>query len=566
MGSAEKSGAKGGPRGLQLHLKLVLAGSVTTFAGIALVSAHLVYQQKQVMTAEVHRSTEALRSGFIERNRLLAGHLAATLATSDRRDVDEAIHGTRKRNSDMAYGYFADAEGEIVEHTDRAAIGRAATVPPGMKILEKSDETGRKIVEIYQPVGRHGERIGTLMLAFDLKTIDSRASQAMLRADRINAKATWSAIATAFIVTLLGIIGSILLSRRLLRPVRQLADDAAAIARGNLDREIRASETDDEIGFLARQFEAMRRSVKTNIGELVVAKQKAEAATRVEKRLRAQIEEHSRLLEIKVDERTRELREINSRLTEYDHMKSEFLSNVSHELRSPLAAVSSAAKIINRYGDENPRTGKKFSSVIMDESARLGRLINDLLDLAKIEAGRVEWNHKRIDNPMVLVEHVVSTFRPLAEERDISLTLEAPNRLPTITLDSDRIIQVMTNLCSNALKFTSEKGAIHIAAGETIHRGQHVIEISVSDNGPGIPTEEQEKVFDRFHQVKVKRDGNKPPGTGLGLAICREVVNHHGGEIWCEPIDPNGCRMVFSLPVDQPTSALSFPTGVTAAT
>ena len=101
MQSVEKPVVKGGPRGLQLHLKLVLAGSVTTFAGIALVSAHLVYQQKQVMSAEVYRSTEALRSGFIERNRLLAGHLAATLANSDRSDVDEAIpHGEHARVPD----------------------------------------------------------------------------------------------------------------------------------------------------------------------------------------------------------------------------------------------------------------------------------------------------------------------------------------------------------------------------------------------------------------------------------------------------------------------------------
>ena len=376
----------------------------------------------------------------------------------------------------------------------------------------------------------------------------------MLRAEQIMVRATALAVAAAILVTLFGVIVSMFLSRRMLKPVRSLADDAAAIAHGNLDRQIRSADTGDEIGFLAQQFEAMRVSIKTYIGELVIAKQKAEAATRMEKRLRGQIEEHSKLLEIKVEERTKELREINARLTEYDRMKSEFLSNVSHELRSPLAAVASAAKIINRYGDENKRSGKKFSSVIMDETDRLGRLINDLLDLAKIEAGRVEWNMEHIENSVEIVDHVVSTFRPLADERAIDLSLDAPAILPALRVDADRIIQVVTNLCSNAMKFTPEGGKIRVGAREAIHQGLASVEVTVTDSGPGIPQDELEKVFDRFHQVKVKRDGNKPKGTGLGLAICREVVNHHGGEIWAERAEGGGCRMVFYLPIRRPPS------------
>ena len=324
---------------------------------------------------------------------------------------------------------------------------------------------------------------------------------------------------------------------------------AAAIAEGNLEQPVRVIDSEDEIGFLARQFERMRRSIQRYVGELVTARQTAEEATQEEQRLRAQIEEHSKLLEIKVQERTAELQEINERLTEYDRMKSEFLSNVSHELRSPLAAIASAAKIIGRYGDENKKTGKKFSTVITDETERLGRLINDLLDLAKIEAGRVEWNMTRVENPVELLFHVVTTFRPLAQERGVELELDSPERLPAVELDRDRMLQVLTNLCSNAMKFTPEGGRIVVSARETLYQGMPSVMVTVQDSGPGIPPDQLEKVFDRFHQVKAQRDGTKPKGTGLGLAICREVVNHHGGAIWAEAPASGGARMVFCLPL-----------------
>ncbi|RMD81214.1 MAG: sensor histidine kinase, partial [Candidatus Dadabacteria bacterium] len=386
-------------------------------------------------------------------------------------------------------------------------------------------------------------------LAFDLRPIEAEASHAMMRGQRIMLNATTAAMIVAMIVTLFGLTVSVFLSRRLLQPLNDLAADAAAIAQGNLEQPVRVVDSEDEIGFLARQFERMRQSIQTYVGELVTARQAAEEATREEQRLRAQIEEHSKLLEIKVQERTAELQEINERLTEYDRMKSEFLSNVSHELRSPLAAIASAAKIIGRYGDENKKTGKKFSAVITDEADRLGRLINDLLDLAKIEAGRVEWNMTRMENPVELLSHVVLTFRPLAEERGIELELDAPERLAAVQLDRDRMLQVLTNLCSNAMKFTPEGGRVVVSARETLYQGIPSLMVAVQDTGPGIPEDQLEKVFDRFHQVKAKRDGNKPKGTGLGLAICREVVNHHGGAIWAEAPPEGGARMVFCLPL-----------------
>jgi signal transduction histidine kinase len=393
---------------------------------------------------------------------------------------------------------------------------------------------GRRLVEVIQPLTVRGKPSGALALAVDLRPVDSRAVEARLRGEGRLLETSFVVIGVAALATLLCIAASVFLSRRLLRPIVRLAEDAGALTEGNLDHEIRAVDSADEIGFLARQFEMMRRSVKAYIGALVVAKQKAEASTREEKRLRAQIEEHSKLLEIKVKERTAELQRINAQLTEYDRMKSEFLSNVSHELRSPLAAIASAAKIIGRYGDVNKTTGKNFSSVILDETDRLGRLINDLLDLAKIESGKVEWNMEHLENPCDLLSQVVDTYRPLAEERGITLELVGPSKLPAIVADRDRVIQVLTNLCSNAVKFTPRGGRVTLTGEAACLRDHDVVIVRVQDTGPGIPSDQLEKVFDRFHQVAAKTDGNKPKGTGLGLAICREVITHHNGEIWAE--------------------------------
>jgi signal transduction histidine kinase len=335
-------------------------------------------------------------------------------------------------------------------------------------------------------------------------------------------------------------------SRRLLSPLTQLAEEAAAIATGNLDQEIEGVDSADEIGMLARQFETMRRSIRASVSELLVAKQRAEAATAQEKKLRAEIEEHSRLLETKVRERTAELQETAERLTEYDRLKSEFLGNVSHELRTPIAAISSAAKIIQRYSDRDVNSAKRFSKVIIEESERLTRLINDLLDLSKIESGGSEWKLENIASPVELLEHVLATFRPLYQESGVELELTADEALPVIFGDRDRLIQVFANLCSNALKFTPRGGHVSIEAHQVPYGDSTALRVTVTDDGPGILEEEREVVFERFRQGE--SSGAKPRGTGLGLAICREVMRYHAGAIWAEGPVEGGTRMVVVVP------------------
>ena len=404
------------------------------------------------------------------------------------------------------------------------------------------------MIEIPRALTVGGRPWGWFVLALDLEPLDLLSRHARERKERVLARSASVGVLIALAVAVLGLGLSMWASRRLLRPVVQLAEDAAAIAEGHLDHEIGAIRSSDEIGVLARQFEAMRRSIRSYVSELVVAKQVAEDSMRQEKRLRAEIEQHSLLLESKVEERTAELKAINERLKEYDRLKSEFLSNVSHELRSPLAAISSAAKIINRYGAGKAENNKRFSNVIIEETDRLTRLINDLLDLSKIEAGKSEWHIETIERPVELLEHVVTAFRPLFEESQVELELDVDEPLPDIRGDRDRLIQVLTNLCSNARKFTPAGGRVVVSGRAGEREGQRVLEIHVTDTGPGIPLEEREEVFERFHQV---RKEHKPTGTGLGLSICREVVHYHGGSVWAEEPDGGGTRMVILLPVFQ---------------
>ena len=238
-----------------------------------------------------------------------------------------------------------------------------------------------------------------------------------------------------------------------------------------------------------------------------------------------------------------ELEAANLRLQELDQLKSKFLSEASHEIRTPLAAIVSAAKIIRKHHSSKPEVAEKFGLTIISEGQRLTRLINDFLDLAKIEAGCMQWSDSATA-PEDLVREAVAGAQALAMEKRLALTGEARGPLPPIRVDHDRILQVLTNLLNNALKFTPALGHVQV---EAALEGS-AIRFSVSDSGGGIPSEEIDKIFDRFHQVRSPAGKTLPRGTGLGLCICREIVEHYGGHIWVESEIGAGTRFNFTVP------------------
>ncbi|MGE5417832.1 MAG: ATP-binding protein [Acidobacteriota bacterium] len=251
------------------------------------------------------------------------------------------------------------------------------------------------------------------------------------------------------------------------------------------------------------------------------------------------------------------LRRSNEQLKELDTMKTNFLSTVSHELRTPLTSIRGFANMTKKRLNDSilPHTeaiDKKVVKainqveqdldIILSESVRLTTLINDLLDVAKMEAHQVDWKH----DPVVvneIVDQAISATASLFIRSSLEMVKEVPLDLPTVTGDRDRLIQVLINLISNAAKFTSS-GKITCSARLT---GNTVV-ISVIDTGIGIAPEDIDKVFEKFKQVGDTLT-NKPVGTGLGLSICKEIVEAHRGRIWVESTAGQGSSFSFTLPL-----------------
>lgn len=223
--------------------------------------------------------------------------------------------------------------------------------------------------------------------------------------------------------------------------------------------------------------------------------------------------------------------------------KSAFLNMVTHDLRTPLTSIRSFAEILSDDPEIDADKRGEFLGVINTECLRLVRMINDLLDFAKIEAGRMDWRLSDLD-PAALAKSAVTSMTPTFEEKRIALELTLPVQVPQVTGDIDRLTQVVINLLSNAYKFAPENtGRVRVS----LDSGPTGVTISVADNGPGIPPEKHEEVFEEFRQV-VSTSGIRPPGTGLGLAICRRIVEHLGGRIWVESAPPNGAIFRFTVP------------------
>ena len=257
-------------------------------------------------------------------------------------------------------------------------------------------------------------------------------------------------------------------------------------------------------------------------------------------------------LEQRVNERTAELEQALYELKRLDELKDAFLSSVSHELRTPLTSIRSFSEILLRYDRENPETQKEFLQIINMESERLTRLINDLLDLSRIEAGGMVWH----DGPVSIrevIDDVAKAQHQLREEKSLCLKVDISPELPMIHADRDRIQQVLTNLLGNAIKFSHEGGELHIHAEPENGPGSGDISawirVSVSDQGVGIEEKDYKVIFDKFHQIHTESSKDKPKGTGLGLPICKEVINHYGGDIWVESEEGKGSTFSFLLPV-----------------
>ena len=261
----------------------------------------------------------------------------------------------------------------------------------------------------------------------------------------------------------------------------------------------------------------------------------------------SQVLAYSRALERKSEElelATSELRGANSRLQELDRLKDDFVSTISHELRTPLTSIRAFSEILLENPDLDTDERAGYLQIVVDETERLTRLINQVLDLSKLESGNAEWQIAYVDLGQVLTTSMQATAQIFSERR-VVLEMEVPEPAPVVRADADRLVQVMLNLLSNAVKFCPP-GSGRVQVVVDTHDG--FVRIDVSDNGSGVADEDQDAIFEKFRQGGDTRT-NRPPGTGLGLPISRQIVDHLGGRLWVESTPGQGATFSFELPV-----------------
>ncbi len=282
---------------------------------------------------------------------------------------------------------------------------------------------------------------------------------------------------------------SLWLSRRLARPLHEMSEAAQALARGRFDRRVRVPPGDDEIGRLAASFNHMA----------------------------AQLEDTER-------------------------QRREFIANVSHELRSPLTSMRGFLQAV-LDGTVPAAEQERYLRLAFDETRRLSRLVNDLLDLAALEAGDVQFTLADLD-PAEVLRRAAAKMEPQAAEKGLRLVLDLPDaRLDPVRADPDRLEQVLINLLDNAVRFTPEGGTVTLSA-RPVPQG---VELAVRDTGPGIAPEDLERIWERFYKADRARTRTKG-GTGLGLAIARELVERQGGSIRAASKVGEGTVFYVTLP------------------
>ncbi|MFD1186669.1 ATP-binding protein [Pontibacter rugosus] len=247
---------------------------------------------------------------------------------------------------------------------------------------------------------------------------------------------------------------------------------------------------------------------------------------------------------------TEQLRSANERLKQLDELKDEFLSTVTHELRTPLTSIRALSEILYDNSDMEREDQEHFLHTIVKESERLTRLITQVLDLERFESGRQKLNMEPVELKE-LVQESVEALEQLVQEKNIELVVDVQHSLPSINADRDRLIQVLVNLISNAIKFCNPESGKIIVSCYFIDGD---VKVNVVDNGKGIDPESQQQIFDKFYQAK-HQNIRKPEGSGLGLAISKKIIESHQGRLWLESEPGKGAKFSFTLPVQVTAAA-----------
>jgi len=418
---------------------------------------------------------------------------------------------------------LAASDGRVIYDFYAPVIQRSSSVDATQDEAEELSIFAEEPSDVSKGDKLSGDVIGFVRVGMSLEHIEAQKSKMMLSSSLI--------IATIFAV---GILISLVLAKRITQPLHKLIEGTKHIGGGELDYQIYVKSS-DEIGQLADDFNLMAKNLKENIN------QKDAYAE--------ELKELSRDLENKVKERTRELQEANimlqrqsEKIEEANRLKSQFLANMSHELRTPMNAIIGFTNlVIRRTEGIIPERQRQNLEKVRISADNLLALINSILDLSKIEAGKVDVNVESFDLG-TLVESCFSTVEPLKGEK-VRLTQQIAADVPQLWTDQAKLKQIIINLLSNALKFT-EEGEIAISA----ERENGHLKLAVSDTGIGIEKSALPYIFDEFRQAdgsSTRRYG----GTGLGLAITKKLVDLLGGRISVESEIAKGSTFTITMPI-----------------
>lgn len=394
----------------------------------------------------------------------------------------------------LAYAVFADKSIQFIVPPSEMFSALFPSFTEAIRLESTNTEPVRRLMKVpgggdvidwSAEVQLNGADLGVAHVGFRKREVDSLIREKALKAQGMVLIVSALALGA-------GLFVSVVLAGYVTGPVGLLVEGAKAIGDGNLDTQI-DFKREDELGLLATEFNTMAVKLK-----------------------------------------------------ELDQLKDDFVSSVSHELRSPLAAIAGYVEILTSRPLEEikPEKRTKAFGIIQESTARLTTFINDILDLAKLKAGKVEVRKSPV-HIRKTAEDILGLFFPLFEKKKLTGKLDVPEDIPVIALDEEKMKQVITNLVSNAYKFTPEGGSITIK-GEY---DDEKIVMSVIDTGIGIPKDFVAHLFERFKQVPGTREKiGGPKGTGLGLAIAKGIVEAHGGRIWAESEMGHGSSFRFWLP------------------
>jgi two-component system, NtrC family, sensor kinase len=452
--------------------------------------------------------------GVVGEHLTLGDVASAADVGSSATDVAGVIHQVR------GTAYAMDAEG-------RVAIGSRDASPGNLGALSRLPQV-RTAIQSREPVGwTLGRSLTGVKVLSAFATVPATKWRVFVEEPESEAFAPlggkiWSTalLLAAFVAA--AVVLSILLARRLVLPIRRMRVAAASIGAGAYDERMDLDRR-DELGALADEFNRMADS----------------------------LQESNASLEGKVEERTQELQQALDQLAQKSRElevaskhKSEFLANMSHELRTPLNAIAGFSQVLKEklFGELNDKQSEYLDDILSSANHLLS-LINDILDLSKVEAGQVELEIAPFSLPDTLERGVVMV-KERAMKNGVEVGLGADPSVGMVEADERRIRQVVFNLLSNAVKFTPSGGRVQISSAQQ----NGVVSVSVTDTGPGIASADHERIFEEFQQTEVGEA--QPDGTGLGLALSKRLIELHGGRIWVQSEPGKGATFIFTLPLE----------------